>query len=207
MTNDEYHRNLQRLAALDPACLLLNKLRQGPSLVNELLLLRALSEIEINPPTEQVQLEMEEEDDPVDDVTLKTMRTKLRKLFSERNRLSDHLHICKNNTERAHTSEDIQITQRNIERTMQRIRQYKQDGTLADDETAKDYLPKDGLALSKKLNSLRANVSRQKKIVAELDAINSTDPAHLRKLEKAKDRLQELKRLKKNAEEAVENLH
>lgn len=208
MTDHDYHSALARLATADPANLLLNKLRQGPGTVNKLLLAQQLRKLGEQPVTERAAVEQEweeEEADALDDETLRGLRVRLRKLFSDRARLSDRFWTLKNTQERAYNSEDVQVVQRNIERTMQAVRHWKIHGTLPD-ELQKHYVPKDGLELARRQNSLRANVSRQRRIVRELQEAELNDMATARKLEKALDRLQELKTDLSNVTEAIKNL-
>lgn len=210
MTDADFHNALQHLTAIHPGNLLLNKFRrEGNTAVNALLLQSQLAKaLEEQPTRQSDELYEEEEPDPVDDDTLRGLRVKLRKLFGERSALSDRFYGLKTVQDRADNSEDIQLVQRNIERTMQSIRHYRIHGSLPE-EAMRHYVPKDGLELSKKQNSLRANISREKRIVAELRQAHADRPgdrATERKLEKRLSRLEELKTDLKNVTEAIEDL-
>lgn len=202
MTAAEYHTKLAELQRLAPGNLLLNKLRQGSSPVNDVLLLNALRKAreQAKPPPEV------DTDDPVGDERLAAMRVEQRKLFSERAALSNRFHGCSTNSERAAISEDIQVVQRNIERLAGWIRQYKVHGTLPDEVERKYYVPKDGLELSKKRNSLRVMISRKKKELETLRKGDLSHPATARKVEVEETKFDDLKAQLATIEKAIDNL-
>jgi len=208
MTAAEYTAKLDQLEELDPANLLLKKLRQGTSVVNDLLLAQALAKAKTAERTEAKDAEVDETTDPVNDKRLRAMRTELRQLFSDRAKLSNRFHECQTNEERSHNSEDIQVVQRNIERVMLRIRDYKLHGIIPEGPL-KYYIPKDGLELSKKLNSVRSNISIKKKKFNQLLATITPESsnAEKRKVESEQRKLEDLKMQLTNIEKAIEALH
>lgn len=199
MTAELYASKLEELERLAPKNLLLDKLKQGTGIVNNVLLA-----IELKKAREEA---IEEPGDPIGDDRLKVMRVELRKLFSDRAVLSNQFHDCKTNADRAVVSEDIQVVQRNIERVMGWIRQYIVHGTLPDEAERKYYVPKDGLELAKKRNSLRASISRKKKEVERLRQGDLSSPALARKVESEENKLTDLKMQLANVEEAIDHLH
>jgi hypothetical protein len=199
MTAELYASKLEELERLAPKNLLLDKLKQGTGIVNNVLLA-----IELKKAREEA---IEEPGDPIGDDRLKAMRVELRKLFSDRAALSNKFHDCKTNADRAVVSEDIQVVQRNIERVMGWIRQYIVHGTLPDEAERKYYVPKDGLELAKKRNSLRASISRKKKEVERLRQGDLSSPALARKVESEENKLTDLKMQLANVEEAIDHLH
>lgn len=213
MNEKDYIEHLAILEENAPAHPLLRVLRQGFSLINSKYLEHALrqSRQQAEPPPQTFDFEdpeaEEDTDDPVEDEKLKTWRTQLRSLFRQREELSDKFHDLHTTEERAHNSEDIQIIQRNIARLMQRIRYYKVHGTLPPDDEGGFYVAKDGLELSKQLNSLRANVSRKKRDLRELQEGDLSDMARMRQIEKAERKLAELRQNLKAVEEAIKSLH
>lgn len=202
MTATDYTAKLAELERIAPGSLLLNKLRTGSSTVNDVLLTNALKKAK-----EQARPAPDSEsDDPVGDERLKAMRIEQRKLFSERAALSNRFHGCKTNPDRAAISEDIQVVQRNIERLAGWIRQYKVHGTLPDDAERKYYVPKDGLELAKKRNSLRVMISRKEKLLKELRTNDLSHPATARKVEVEENKLTDLKAQLATIEKAIDDL-
>lgn len=197
MTEQEYITGLERLRAAEPGNLLLRKLSAGASVVNGLLLKKALEKLGADHIVDVTKMlepdEVFEQNDPTDDQLLRTLRRELSGLFSERNRLSDLFRSLKTDAQRAENSENIQLVQRRIERQMLRVRHYKIHGTLPEGDTGRHYIPKDGLELSRKQASLRASISRKKKDVAKAESADLADPRNARKLEKELDSLRDLR--------------
>jgi hypothetical protein len=198
MTADAYTTKLADLERLAPKHPLLTRLRQGSSPVNNVLLANELKKAKENAQTSVP-------DDSVADERLKAMRVELRKLFSERAVLSNRFHACTTNTDRADVSEDIQVVQRNIERLMEWIRQYIVHGTIPE-ANLKYYVPKDGLELSKKRNSLRSSISRKEKEIKGLRKGDLSDRVLARKVEAAENKLTDLKSQLVNVEKAIGDL-
>jgi len=201
MTATDYTAKLAELERLAPTSLLLNKLRAGSSVVNDLLLTNALRKAK-----EEAKAEQPLPDDPVGDARLKSMRVELRQLFSERAVLSNRFHTCKSNSDRADVSQDIQVVQRNIERVMGWIRQYIVHGTLPDDAERKYYVPKDGLELSNKQKSLRVMICRKEALLKTLRQTNLDEPATARRVEVEERKLTDLKAQLSTIEKAITDL-
>lgn len=207
MSDEKYHTVLEQLQEADPTNPLLRFLKSGPSVQNWLLLKRAIAKVREKPEplSDQEADDQDESTDPVQDETLRLMRVDLRKLFTERNILSDRFHELKSVDMRRGNSEEIQIIQRNIERLMKNIRHYKIHGQMPEGGRSKYYVPKDGLELAKRMNSLRANISRKKREIEQLRE-NIKGPEDERKLEAELNKLADLQTQKSNVEQKIKDL-
>lgn len=208
MTAAQYIDGLARLAELQPAHPLLPMLRErGHNRLTEAYLAQCLKATTKEQQKQTFDFENEEEaDDPVDDERLRLMRVELRRLFHERNMLSDRFHDLKTVKERAYNSEEIQIVQRNIGKLMARIRHYRVHGEMPPGDDGGFYVPADGLNLAKQRNSLRANLSRKRKEVRELRESDLDDQATMRKIEKGEQQILDLLGKLKQVDEAIKNI-
>lgn len=195
MTAQEYCDEVAELAAAAPGHPLLRTLQSGHSVINEIYLREAMKSVDpsaiAEAATENADV-FDQNDDP-GDPELARMRTEIRKLFFERNGLSNRFRGCGSKSERAEVSADIEVVQRNIGRMMQRIRHWKIAGKLADDDPGGNYVPKDGLELARLRASLRASISRKKGEIGELRAEDlTTDERAQRRLESCLKKLESL---------------
>lgn len=222
MTKHDFFKKLATLEAAAPQHPLLPMLRRGHSAINEIYLQNALKKVDAAVMGGQHSPKMSgisendgfpdsvnehdlPDDDPADE-RLRLMRVELRGLFSERAKLSDRFHELTTIEARAENSEEIQIVQLNIGRQMKKIRTWKLTNTLPDDESAKFYVPKDGLALARAQNSLRVRISRKNKEVEVLRKNAETNNAAERALETQLDKLKKLKNELAQVDKAIADL-
>ena len=206
MTKIQFQDYLDELQQLHPSHPLLPKYRsEGHTVINAITIRQIVGKLrETQRDGIAASTGTEQDDDPEDEI-LKNERIRQRKLYAERADLSNSLHTAKTKQERAGTSEEIQIVQRNIERCNRRIRHYKLHGALPNDEKLRHYVPRDGHDLERKKQSLMASISRKKKQVEQLRS-SPMGEAEARRLEKAEDKLKDLQAHLKNVKEAIASL-
>lgn len=211
MTAETYNQELKRLQAEWPKYPLLRILRQGYSVQNMHILIRALSKLKEKPtPLNDAEAtNIDQQDDDPKDETLRMMRVHLRKLFINRAELSDKFHNLHTPDDRLKNSEEIQMLQREIEAMMTKIRHYKIHGELPEGQKpGKFYIPTDPASLIIKHKQL------QKLIVDKRMQINKmkqngdlNDPRSARLLEGWINRLEELIKHKQYVEQEIERLY
>ncbi len=188
MTEQEYIEDLAALTLLDPAHILLNRLREGFSVPNKYLLIGALKkarEIAESVVIEEVVIEVDCDD------FLKGLYNRKSTLFCDRRKLSNTFHTCKSDRERADVSDNIQGVQRNIEQVMRDIKIYQDKGMI---EVQEKYpVPADPLKRQLLIQSLRSSISRKRKEIADLKIrVGDGLPGIAEKLNKCEFKLQDL---------------
>ena len=209
MTEQEYFEAVARVAAASPAHPLLRTLQRGHSTINEIYLAAALKSVEAAAMAEEATETadvFDANDDPADPELVK-MRVEMRRLFFERNSLSNRFRDCRSNAERADISAQIEVVQRNIGRQMRRIRHWKLAGQLPDGDDGRHYVPRDGLELARLQASLRASISRKKGEVADLQSLDlSENERGQRKLESCLKKLEDLEMHLAEVRKVIQNL-
>lgn len=201
MTRQEYEQAVALVERRNPGDPLLSTLRAGYRPVNEVYLRAALrrlpnlrDNVEIPHPRNQRYA----------DQTLKAMWAERTRLFGEMNKRSNHFHECKSDDERAANSREIRAIWSRILDVKERIEYYEAHGELPVAESEERFpLPEEPVALVKKMNSIRAQISQVKKRLDDLGALPQDHPDRS-KIGDAEARLAELKLYAGHAEKAIE---
>lgn len=138
-----------------------------------------------------------------DDAFLNSLYNKKTRLFSKRAMTSNRLHICKDDDARAEVSDDIKAIQNKINLNQQDIDTYKSTGKLPVYLNEKYPVPDDPLQRHKKLNSLRASISRKRKDIKIIAALPDDHKSKSKKLCEAESKLSELETYKSHVEKAI----
>lgn len=207
MTRQEYEQAVALVARRNPGETLLNTLRAGYRPVNEIYLRAALRRL---PPVglKTEGIAGEERDTQRDrrgaDAQLRELWGERTRLFGEMNKRSNHFHECRSDDERAANSREIRRIWSQILDVKERIAHYEDHGELPEPVSEERFpLPDDPVALMKKLNSIRAQISQVKKRLDDLGALPQDDPDRS-KIGDAEARLAELKLYAGHAEKAIE---
>lgn len=164
MTQSQYLDNLARIEQGNPGEVLLPTLQKGFNRANVTYMKSALKRLPEADPDE-VPDQVDEPAAPAPrpaDETLKALWAERTRLFGEMNRMSNHFHECRTDQERANNSKAIQRKWDEIEAVKGKIRHYEEHGEVppAGGEEEQFPLPDDPIALVKKLNSIRAQISQ-----------------------------------------------
>lgn len=190
----------------NPSEPLLSMLRNGYSPVNAVYLRAALRRLPLaaQKPAENSVQDGDTRPDrgPVDQV-LRGLWGERTRLFGEMNKRSNHFHACKSDDERAANSRDIRRIWGLILEAKARIEYYEQHGALPEPVSEERFpLPEEPVALMKKMNSIRAQISQARKRLDDLGALPADHPDRV-KIADAEARLQELKLYSGHAENAI----
>lgn len=206
MTSQEYNRNLDVIRQLYPDSEWIPLLDRGYTAANVLYIEEAMAELKINVRSiveNGAQEKAETGEYDLTDKYLADLYIKLNKLQGNRSKLSNKFHACVTDKQRQEVSKDIGRIQSAIGSIMKSIDYYKATGIKVE-EIEDDYvLPNDKFALSKKLNVIRASVSRVKKRIKELE---ENENPNLRQIEAEKNTLKKYLIEKLYAEQKLENI-
>lgn len=175
MTSQEYNRNLDVIRQLYPDSEWLPLLNRGYNAANVLYIEEAMNELKLNvrnivENVEVVTLNDETSTIKTDtDEHLYNLYIKLNKLQGNRSKLSNKFHTCISDKQRHNISKYIAEVQVLIGSTMKSIDYYKATGIKVEELEDDFDLPNDKFALSKKLNVIRAMVSKIKKRIREIE--------------------------------------
>lgn len=198
MTAQQYNEALERVERRNPDEVLLPTLRAGHSRINEVYLRAALRRL---PPAPEVPHPREQR---YFDQNLRELWAERSRLFGEMNKRSNHFHECKTNDERAANSREIRRIWDRILEVKGKIEYYEAHGELPEEVSEERFpLPDEPVALMKKLNSIRAQISQVKKRLDDLGALTQGHPDRS-KIGDAEARLAELKLYAAHAEKAIE---
>lgn len=163
----EYTTALETLQRVEPDHNMLKVLSSGYSPINVLYLQSAMKEVSF--------LKAEPVTEVVDD-TEEQFHIEKRQLYGLRAKLSNKFHLCVTDKQRAEISIAIQRVQADIRDVNVNLRYYRKHGEPMPENTDEKYpVPDDGLELGKKLNSIRASISRYRRKVKELESQNQDD--------------------------------
>ena len=175
MTSQEYNRNLDVIRQLYPDSDWMPLLERGFNPANVLYMEEAFKELKLNVRnivennTATMQTATIDTEYDLTDKYLAELYIKLNKLQGNRAKFSNKFHACVSDRHRGEISRDIATLQAAIGSTMKSIDYYKATGIKVDDIEDDFELPNDKFALSKKLNVIRAMVSKIKKRIRELE--------------------------------------
>lgn len=183
MTRQDYDDLVARIERLNPGEPLLPTLLAGHSRVNELYARAAERRL----PTEI----SDEPDDAADlagatpyaDETLRGLWRERTRLFGEMNKQSNLFHSCHTDADRADNSRLVLAWWDDILAAKARIAHYEQHGAMPPDPEEADDLPDNPVALSKKLNSLRARISQKKAQLRDLAGLDEGTPGKQSKID------------------------
>jgi len=197
MTESQYNNNLEYLQRHDPTHRLLPKLERGYSRVNVIYLKKALDTMSESEP--EPKAEKKEKPKANTDPGLKKLYIQKSNLFTERARLSNRFHELDTVESRASNSQQIQIIQRQIGKLHKSIAHYEEHGKLPDTKEEELYpLPDSSLGIDRKIKSIRAMISQEKKKIIAL-----AEEADKKGVDAAEKRLSHLKNYLAYAENAL----
>lgn len=188
-----YQDKIRELERLNPAHPLLRIFRLSENAGNNVLLTRELEKAGWGEPEcgelpeESVELPPIE----VDDDVLRGLHREQTSLYGERRKISNELHECFTDRQRALVSERIQVVQSRIEIIREKIRAYQMHGRIVEDE--KYPIPEDPfrlLALEKSLLSSRSRKSREIREIGE--SLLNNKPGAQEKLDRAETKMREI---------------
>jgi hypothetical protein len=195
MLNKDYSIHVATISELYPGSAWIPVLQRGNTRANVLYVEYLLSELDLS--TSYVVDETIEaglNSDKLTDLSRSdrytiSLTSQLNKLMALRVKLSNRFHTLNTRTQRRALSQEIENVQDNIATIMKSLDYYRLTGVRIEDFTDKFDLPHDKFRLDRKVRSLRAQVSKQRKIIKEKKSIKSTTPeelhtdeAYLRKL-------------------------
>ncbi|HRI58342.1 MAG TPA: hypothetical protein PK228_01420 [Saprospiraceae bacterium] len=210
-----YQEAIEALRAAQPGHVLLRLLSLKETPANRLVLDRELRKIArpAAAPTpigavaavRVVEIEQEDQPDDTDDDVLTRLRMQQSDLFGDRRKLSNSLHDCANDAQRAKVSREIQSVQRRIEWVRKQIQDYKAYGYVPGQDE-KYPVPDDPFVLTNLRDSLRASLSRKKKEIRLLGAdVLDEVPGAAEKLQKAETKFTELQNHLTRVQKAIED--
>lgn len=196
MTQEDYIAGLQWLELKQPGHPLLNTLKSGFSKLNKLYLEHALRSV---PAIPKPKTSNEKEE-----VAIILLEKEKKSLYGRRAKLSNSFHECTTDAQRADVSDQIQLIQRQIETINQSLRHYEQTGEILSQEAdSKDEpLSSNGVQLMKRRNSIRASVSRFKRLLEQLAAMPASEQRDDR-ISEIEGQLLELKKQEVRVNDAI----
>lgn len=206
MTSQEYNRTLDVIRQLYPDSEWIPLLDRGYTAANVLYIEEAMKELKINVKNiveDGVQELAESGDHDLTDAYLSGLYQKLNKLQSNRSKLSNKFHICLTDKQRQTVSKDIGKLQAVIGSIMKSIDYYKATGIKVEEIEDDFDMPADKFALSRKLNVIRASISRLKKRIKEMEEM---DKPNARQIAIEKNNLKKYLIEKLYAEQKLENI-
>lgn len=196
MSPSDYVEALARIETGNPTEPLLPALRRGWSRVNAIYMAAALKRLPAPEPVWQDQT-------PFADENLRGLWAERTRLFGEMNRRSNQFHDCKSDEDRAANSREIRRIWGLILAVKERIEHYEAHGELPEEPSEERFpLPDEPVALMKKLNSIRAQISQGQRRLDDLGALPDGHPER-EKIADVEGRLAELKLYRGHAENAV----
>ena len=180
MSNNDYTSKLAYIKSIEPNHPMITQLDKGSSVVNDILIEKALAQLPAPvSPSEVSDEEKTTEKDPI----IKRFRVQIRNQFVQRAKLSDHFHICGSDAERSRISKAIESIQDKIEQLFKDLDHYEQKKELPQLQTTDNYpIPDNPVLLLSKQSSLRSNISIHKKKLRK-EAEHGQDPERIKELE------------------------
>ena len=200
MTKAEYAQYLARIRKENPDEPLLEKLRAGHSALNVIFMRSAIKRLPQVKEEEKEEVEEIEEVDSAMKPVLKELWARKGRLFRRRAQWSNQFHECRNDAERKKISDEIMKVWGEIQEVERKIAFVQRSGALPDEEE-RFPLPDDPIALMKKLNSIRAQISQKQQKLRELAQMPNDDPSKAVKITQTEAELAELKLYRGHAEE------
>lgn len=195
MTREEYTAAIELVENRLPDHLLLQVLKKGYSPGRCLFMKKALAEAIAVPSKRHVEAG---EVDP----DLNKMYIRQSSLFGQRARLSNQLHSCQTDRQRARVSDSIQGVQSQIMNTKRAIDKFLNTGEIV--SQSESYpVPEDAYERIKKRNSMRSNISNYKKKLKQLSMLPDGHPERV-KIDKYESRLMQIQIHLKHVESAIE---
>jgi len=205
MTPKEYWEKVDLIESRNPHEILLSTIKTGHSAVNEVYLGAALKRLRSMPapqadpePEEEIEVPEEQADE-----TLRGLWRERTSLFGEMNKLSNKFHDCKTDDQRAKNSKHILHIWQQILAVKANMAYYKAHKSLPEPISDEDELPENPVALSKKLNSIRARISQKKQVLREIAALDEHTEGKAAKIQQGEDDLKRLKHLAGLAEQKL----
>lgn len=193
MTEIEYQAGLEMIKTYSPEHPLLPTLLIGQSPINNLYMKSVLGGLDTKIPDDI-------KSDGVD-VVVQNMHRERGQLYGQRAKMSNKLHDCKSNGDRAIVSDEIQMIQAQIIEINARIHRYTLTGEVV--TPSKDNLPEEPFELFKIRENLRKNIPRIEKSLEQIFTWPDNKPGKQKKIEEKERKLQELKILKKHVERII----
>lgn len=189
---------------LNPAEILLKSIKKEHTIVTEAFLAAAWARI---PDCGVVSPDLGEETDHVEtetlaDDTTRELWRRRSELFGQMNKLSNTFHGAKTDEERARISKAILAIWDRICEVKATLATYQSTGELPTYADS-DELPDNPVALSKKLNSIRAQISQRKKQLVSLAGLDEGTMDKQLKIDAAEESLKRLKLMAGLAEQKL----
>lgn len=200
MTKQEYNEYLRRIREANPEEPLLGKLRTGYSAINVIFMKSAMKRLPKVQEEKKEGRDEEEEIDSANNPVLKELWARKGQLFRQRAKWSNQFHECKTDAERRAVSDGIMKVWEDIQDIERKIAFVQRSGSLPEGEE-RFPLPDDPIALMKKLNSIRAQISQRQQKLRELAQLPNDDPSKAVKITQTEAELAELKLYRGHAEE------
>lgn len=159
MSSDDYKAKLDYIKSLDPDNPHIRALEKGPGFFNFKLIQKCLDKL---PVPESIYHRPDEPLKEKDPITAR-MDIQLRNQIVQKSKLSNALHLCSTNDERARVSKSILEVDEKIITLLKQKEAYLQGKTLPKVESDKYPVPDNIVDLLAKRNSLRSCISRAKK--------------------------------------------
>ncbi len=204
MTKEQYNEYLRRIRDTNPKEPLFGKLRAGYSAINVIYMKAALKRLPKKEVEDAPSPDVEEEENSANPV-VKELWIRKGQLFRARAKHSNSFHECKTDADRRAVSEAILGVWRQIQDIEGKIEFYARHGTLP--EGAERFpVPDDPIALMKKINSIRAQISQRQQKLRAMALLPNSDPEKVIKIQKIEAELAELKLYRGHAEKKA-NIH
>ena len=187
ITETQYDELLVRIERENPAEPLLPALRGGYSRVNALFMAAAANRLPEIQETDDVEQVPEEIEADATDVTLNSLYSEKSRLFTSLYKQSNVFHTCRSDQERAENSRAVLAIWDDILQAKARITYYLEHGELPKETAEGDDLPDNPVLLSKKLNSIRAQISQIQKRLLQLAERPDTDQDKTRLIRDAEE--------------------
>lgn len=171
MKKEQYEKLVTLLKQVAPEQRWMPILISGYSAANVIFLRKALEEEKINP---EFQPKVKPPD-PADERKISKLSAKLTKLFAERAKLSNRFHVLTTVTARAKNSDKIQEVQDQMAVLYKQMDFFRATGQLITEYEDEHQLPNDKYALAKKLNTIRASISRERRNVKIIQTMLDTE--------------------------------
>lgn len=182
MTSERYRKEVAELELADPKNMFLGSLQRGYSAANVAYLKAAWQKVPQNTVTTS-RIVAQSVPKHTDNAPLLPIFREKGSLDRRLRKLSNQLHTCGTDAERADLVDEIMVGQRKIGSFNKTIRLYEETGKLPEEKlvveaTPEDAIPTDGLALAAALQVARTSIIRYRKEVEKIPMVVIHDETH-----------------------------
>lgn len=190
--NKDYFEGVRLLKTLDPSNVLITGLESNINSINRIYLIKSLECILKNGRTATVTKQNDsaaKREAKMSDADWHRISEKdIARLYAERRSLSNQLHDCKTDNERAEIVDKIKDNINEVSILKNKILIFKTTGKMPAQDVAGFEIPTKAAVLMKKILNWRSKVAAQKRVIANYDAqprikSKAAHELHLAKLE------------------------